>query len=82
MADPHHVPELDGFDRMTVVLYRTGLVASALALLGLAAQQALLAAGIELPIWAPRLAILAATALAIADLHLYDKRIRWEFRFG
>lgn len=72
MADPHHVPELDGFDRATVALYRLGVVGSAIALgvLAIGAWQ-----GWDL---APvRAALLAATALTVVNLHLYDKRVRW-----
>ena len=32
MADPHHIPVLDGFDRLTVRLYRLGLWIAAVAL--------------------------------------------------
>ena len=77
MADPHHVATLDGFDRMTVKLYRGGIVVSALALVGFAIHQALAANGVAVPGWLPRAGVLVGTALAVADLHLYDKRIRW-----
>lgn len=72
MADPQHVPELDGFDRLTVTLYRSGiaLCAGALGLLALGAHRG----------WSPAVghgAVLAAAALAVLNLHLYDKRVRW-----
>lgn len=72
MADPHHVPELDGFDRLTVRLYRAGLAAAALGLVALCASLAL---GRGRP--GAELLVLAGALLAVADMHLYDKRIRW-----
>ena len=73
MADPHHVPEMDALDRATVVLYRTGIAISALSL-GLLAAAPFLPG---VPAAIPRGMVLAGTALIVADLHLYDKRIRW-----
>ncbi|TNE85677.1 MAG: hypothetical protein EP330_24815 [Deltaproteobacteria bacterium] len=71
MADPHHVPELDGFDRGTVGLYRAGLVG----------QAVLLVVGgvrIDAPeapvIWAAYAGCVALTAL---NMHLYMKSFRW-----
>ena len=29
MADPHHIPDMDAFDRRTVALYRLGLLGQA-----------------------------------------------------
>lgn len=72
MADPHHVPDLDGFDRLTVGLYRLGLVLSAAGTLWAAASLAQ-----DLPRAAPSLLTAAGVALAAWNLHLYDKRIRW-----
>lgn len=72
MADPDHVPELDDFDRLTVGLYRVGLVGQAVAL-------ALIAAGrmeVVPPTLGP-LVLLATVALSVGNLHLYSKRIRW-----
>ncbi|MBX2797312.1 MAG: hypothetical protein KTR31_06590 [Myxococcales bacterium] len=77
MADPNHVPELDGFDRLTVTLYRLGISGAAVALLLFPAVEGLSAADLSLPTWLPHAAVLVTTALAVADLHLYDKRIRW-----
>ncbi len=71
MADPHHVEELDAFDRLTVGLYRAGIAVAALGVLLLAAS---LASGAALP---GRWLVLAGVAAVAADLHLYDKRIRW-----
>ncbi len=75
MADPDHVPDMDTFDRLTVVMYRLGLVTSAVGLALLASRG--VTAGASLASWIPHGVILAGTALAVAHLHLYDKRIRW-----
>jgi uncharacterized integral membrane protein len=73
MADPHHIPELDGFDRMTVRLYRLGLWIAALALV--------VAAGVRLAEVAvpfeTLIVVQAGVALAVANMHLYAKNIRW-----
>ena len=72
MADPQHTAQLDGFDRLTVRIYRSGLT---LLTLGLATSSVLLLLGRDA---APaQLATSLASALAIWNLHLYDKRIRW-----
>lgn len=73
MANPEHVPELDGFDRLTVMIYRSGIAVGAVGLALLAGQPW----APELPAWIPRAVVLAATALVVANMHLYDKRIRW-----
>lgn len=72
MANPEHVPELDGFDRLTVVLYRSGLAIGTVGV-GLLA----LAPWISLDIAAPYALTLLGVQLAAACMHLYDKRIRW-----
>jgi uncharacterized integral membrane protein len=71
MADPDHVAQLDAHDRLTVVLYRGGLLIAALGLVvaGIAG-----AAGVTWDPWPP---VAAGTALAVLDMHLYDKRVRW-----
>lgn len=75
MADPQHLPELDPHDRLTVRLYRSGLVVAAV---GCLATGVSLFAGLDAA-WvdAIRLSLLFGTVLAVANLHLYDKRIRW-----
>lgn len=75
MADPHHVAELDGLDLLTVRLYRTGVAIAALALIGLGALELVGVGGgaRQAATWA----LGVGTAVAVADLHLYDKRIRW-----
>lgn len=74
MADPHHVPELDAHDRLTVALYRGGLAVAAVGLCALA-----LTHGADLDRWVPvaELLVLLGTAAAIANMHLYAKTIRW-----
>ncbi len=74
MADPQHVEELDGFDRTTVRFYRTGLGVAAAGLLALGI--ALLADAPAATGWA-WWAITAGCALAVADMHLYARDIRW-----
>lgn len=73
MAHPNHVEVLDGLDRLTVALYRTGVVAVACAVVMRAVT--LLTAGPEWlasPVW-----LLLGVAFSAANLHLYDKRVRW-----
>lgn len=80
MADPHHVPILDGFDRLTVGIYRASIGASAMCLAAIAAAYAMRAAMIPPPWWVgPMLlcAVGASAAMSAANIHLYDKRIRW-----
>ncbi|MCB9665011.1 MAG: hypothetical protein H6732_12930 [Alphaproteobacteria bacterium] len=72
MAHPDHVEPLDAFDRMTIRAYRAGLVLSAGGLL--AAGGAALTERSGLP---AAIALLAGIVLAVGNLHLYDKRIRW-----
>jgi uncharacterized integral membrane protein len=72
MADPHHVEPLDGFDRLTVGLYRAGLVTSALGVGGLA--WALGSGSPDAP-W--RWLVYCGVGLVVANLHLYDRAIRW-----
>jgi uncharacterized integral membrane protein len=81
MADPQHVPELDGLDRLTVTLYRSGLVIAAAGLLFAGAVE--VGAGLSSWSWAPRAVSVAwvlvtlGAALACANMHLYDKKFRW-----
>jgi uncharacterized integral membrane protein len=80
MADPQHVEQLDGQDVLTVTIYRLGLLAAALGLL--AAAAALLARGFGQPVpavsvHASFVIVVAGTAAAIANMHLYAKSVRW-----
>ena len=72
MADPHHIEELDSFDRLTVRAYRTGLFLS---------SAGLIACGIHLTIAGIAALFLLlpviGCALAVANMHLYDRRVRW-----
>ncbi len=72
MANPEHRPSLDGFDRLTVRLYRTGL--------GIATAGVALLAVLCAVSWPTRPAVavvLVGVLLSILDMHLYDKRVRW-----
>lgn len=73
MANPEHVPHMDGFDTLTVSLYRGGLVLAVTALVAMAAVEAANAGWFPLTAWS----LAAGVALSCANLHLYDKRIRW-----
>ena len=73
MADPHHVAELDGFDRLTVRLYRLGLWVASVALLVTAGVSL---AGIPI-IDETLLFVDLGVAMAVANMHLYAKQIRW-----
>lgn len=66
MADPHIQCELDALDKLTVLLYRSALTASA-AIMSIVA-------------WEPEFATIAlviAALLATTTVHIYDKRFRW-----
>jgi uncharacterized integral membrane protein len=80
MANPEHVPVLDSFDRMTVALYRSGLVAASACLLAVAVLYTLKSVGVWVPTWAGPLS-LALTSLCVmvcaVNLHLYVKQVRW-----
>ena len=77
MAHPHHVEVLDAYDRWSVRLYRWGLIGAAC---GLAATSVTLLAGGDptVSLWF----LLAGTALAVAHLHLYAKRIKQVIALG
>ncbi len=72
MANPEHTPDLDGFDRFTVSLYRMGIFGTSIAVLWLMAtltgdMQSL-----------PAVLVLdASIALCALNMHLYDKHVRW-----
>jgi len=74
MADPHHVPDLDGFDRLTVALYRLGLVGVPLGLAALAVQIGLGGDGA-----AGWIVVWGAVNLAAWNIHVYDGRFKWAF---
>ncbi|SPY30148.1 hypothetical protein [Photobacterium damselae] len=66
MADPHIQCELDGLDKLTVLLYRSSLT---------------FAAGVmSIIAWEfnfGTVAIIIAALLASTTVHIYDKRFRW-----
>lgn len=72
MADPQHQEPLDGFDILTVRLYRAGLVGQALTLLIVGILG--LTSGAPLWCWALYSAFVALTAW---NMHLYMKTFRW-----
>jgi uncharacterized integral membrane protein len=73
LAHPEHVEALDGLDRLTVRLYRAGFAVLSTGLLALAGAHALWPEGTAVAqAW-----VLAGAVLSAADVHLYDKRIRW-----
>lgn len=76
MANPEHTPDMEPLDRLTVVLYRSGLSLFALVTLLKAAE--LLSGAAILGAWHLPL-IAAAAATASANIHLYDPRFRWLF---
>jgi uncharacterized integral membrane protein len=72
MANPEHVAELDGLDRLTVRLYRAGLVA---VFAGVAGMAALLALGRPPE---PGMTVAVGGGLLSAfNVHLYDRSFRW-----
>lgn len=76
MADPHHVPTLDGLDRFTVRLYRGGLVLASAAVL-YSGVRAALTHVVTLPDLLPL--VLVGVMVCVANVHLYDKLFRWVF---
>ncbi|MFK7927124.1 MAG: DUF2301 domain-containing membrane protein [Myxococcota bacterium] len=80
MANPEHQPELDGFDRLTVRLYRLGLGLSSLSLGAFVCLSALRMFEVFPPYWLRLVglcAVVASVALSAACVHLYDKKFRW-----
>ena len=79
MADPHHIPEMDGLDIWSVRLYRTGLTVIAL---GLAAAAWHAATSVHVVPAFGWLVVAAGASLATANLHLYAKTFRWVFHMA
>ena len=77
MANPEHIPELDELDRLTVKLYRSGLGIAAAGLVVHAVGSILGGASAAGSIPLGRTLTSAGAALALANVHLYDKRFRW-----
>lgn len=71
MANPEHTPELDGWDRLTVTVYRAALAVAAVGTLA-----------VGWALWSgrdPSIAHGVATGgggVAMVSVHLYDKRVR------
>jgi uncharacterized integral membrane protein len=76
VADPDHTEKLDGFDRLTVRLYRTGLSLGALSMFlgGWAFLLASPSAGARGVIWG---GVGLGAVLSATSMHLYAKQIRW-----
>ncbi|PSW05343.1 DUF2301 domain-containing membrane protein [Photobacterium lipolyticum] len=66
MADPHIQSDLDGLDKLTVLLYRCALTLSAAAM-SIVAWEAEFATS----------ALIIAALIASSTVHVYDKRFRW-----
>jgi uncharacterized integral membrane protein len=76
MASPDHIPEMDFFDRLTVILYRSGLSLFALSI-ALESIELLSNHGVLGAWYLPLVA--ASSGIANANIHLYDPRFRWFF---
>ncbi|MGL1902570.1 MAG: DUF2301 domain-containing membrane protein [Fibrobacterales bacterium] len=74
MANPEHLPEMHSFDKMTVSLYRIGLVIVGLSSLIYSVE--FFAEWSILGDWYLPIVAMGA-ALASANIHLYDPRFRW-----
>ncbi len=76
MASPDHIPDMEALDRLTVILYRSGLsifsLSIALEAIELLSGQSLLGSW-YLPL------VAASSGIASANIHLYDPRFRWFF---
>ncbi|WP_019617225.1 DUF2301 domain-containing membrane protein [Psychromonas ossibalaenae] len=72
MADPHIQENLDRWDKLTISIYRFGMLLTFFALSGLALQQ------LFYPLWFKESLIFLAlaTLLQASSLHLYNKAIR------
>ena len=71
MADPHIQSPMDVWDKLTVVIYRTGFVIAAFSILALT--------------WYPQqaqIAVLIAATCCASSLHIYLKHFRLTFQFA
>lgn len=73
MADPHIKERLDRLDKVSIILYRTGMMVTGFALFTLALQQ------FFYPHWFQKTLILVALGalLQASSLHIYSKVVRW-----
>ena len=74
MADPDHIPQMDGLDVCSVFCYRVGLSAIAVGLVVTAWLELSTTVGDPTFGW---VLVAAGTVLATANVHLYAKLIRW-----
>ncbi|MCP4321147.1 MAG: hypothetical protein GY951_16285 [Psychromonas sp.] len=73
MADPNIKERLDKLDIIMILLYRSGMVITALALFMLALQQ------LFYPLWFKQVLVLLSLGalLQASSLHIYSKVVRW-----
>ena len=73
MADPQIQEKLDAVDKLTIILYRLGMLLTGVALVLLAIQQ------IYYPLWFKHglITLSFACLLQASSLHIYNKQIRW-----
>ena len=71
MADPHIQSPMDVWDKLTVIIYRTGFVIAAFSILALTWY----------PLQAQNAVLIAATCCA-SSLHIYLKHFRLTFQFA
>lgn len=73
MADPNIKETLALVDKLTITLYRIGMLVSGVAMIALALQQ------LFYPLWFKQALILLALGaiLQASSLHIYNKNIRW-----
>ena len=76
VADPQHIEKLDGFDRLTVRLYRAGLSVGSVSLItgGVVFASGLASDPARAVVWG---GVALGAALCATSMHLYAKRIRW-----
>jgi uncharacterized integral membrane protein len=72
MADPHIEETLDIWDKVSISIYRSGIIISGLAFLALAAQQ------LYYPLWFKQVVVFVAlgAVLQASSLHIYMKSFR------
>lgn len=73
MSDTGIKEQLDTIDKISIMLYRTGMVVTGLALFALALQQ------FFYPLWFKQVLVLLALGglLQASSLHIYSKVVRW-----
>lgn len=73
MADPHIKETLDLVDKVSISIYRSGMILTGIALFCLAIQQ------LFYPLWFKQVMVLLAFSamLMASSLHIYMKSVRW-----